>query len=114
MTGQNACVIWLAFLGDALELNSGSLLLFNQLSCVVYRGSGQSIGGIFIRIIDRIVSLVHLQVPAFEEVAAKPSIGPAIGQEFRPAIGREFASLANLANVSDVGFSSDPLQPASS
>ena len=68
-------MIWLAFLGDALELNSGALLLFNRLSCVVCRGSGQSLGGIFIGIIDRIASLVHLQVPALEEVAAKPSIG---------------------------------------
>ena len=71
---MNACVIWLAFLGDALELNLRTLLLFDRLSCFVHRGSGQSLGGIFIWIIDRIAHLVHLQVPALEEVAAKPSI----------------------------------------
>ena len=72
-------MIWLALSEDALELNLGALLLLNRLSCFVYRGSGQSIGGIFTGIIDRVTSLVHLQVSALEEVAAQPSIGYGIG-----------------------------------
>ena len=75
-------MIWLALSEDALKLNLGALLLLNRLSCFVYRGAGQSIGGIFIGIIDRIVSLVHLQVPALEEVAAQPSIGYCVGSSW--------------------------------